>query len=217
MSFGRYGGFPFRFGAAKKAHRAAHVGLLDALSPAFSTDENTANFAECYAMARVVSIIWACNERAGNQGNPNTMLEELPVWEEACDTRPSPQDRAVDRRAVLAGKMRGLSSNSFADVYGACQAVFGDNFEDLVHIDPANSIRYWPGIYPGPPGFEWSSNHMIVGVKVSTNGLSTSDFIEKRDRLASALDALLPVYAMFQIGVGNSFVVNQGVVAQTFI
>ncbi len=217
MSFGRYGGFPFRFGAAKTAHRAAHMALLDAFSPAFSTDENTANWAECYAMARAVSIVWACAERGGNQGNPNTMIDALPTWEQACNTRPLASDSDVSRRGVLAGKFRGVSSNTFADVLGSCESIFGNNFEELIHVDPADSIRYWPGMYPGPPGFEWSTTQMIVGVRVNTNGLSTGEFVDKRNKLAQALDSLLPAWATFQIGIGLSHVVNSGVVAQTFI
>ena len=46
----------------------------------------------------------------------------------------------------------------------------GAIFVALRVVQPANEITYWPGAYPGPPGFEWSSNRCKIGMELSNVG-----------------------------------------------
>ena len=87
MGFGRYNSFPFRFGAGKTAKRAIHQALLDRYSPVFDTDDSKLPAMEAYAEAQIASQAWYAAERVGNQLQPTKMLENLPVWEEACGLR----------------------------------------------------------------------------------------------------------------------------------
>jgi hypothetical protein len=90
-------------------------------------------------------------------------------------------------------------------------------FVEVVTVDPANVVAYWPGGIPGPPGFEWYSNRAVVGVRVSKAGLTDAQFFAKRAAVVQALDALLPAWMTYVVGVGSEFVVGQGVVGQTLL
>lgn len=216
MSFGAYGGFPFRFGGAKSAKKAELQAIVDALSPAFGTSTETASYAEAVAEASALAMIWSCNKRLTNQAQPMRMLEVLPVWEEALGLRPAAGDTAVARRRQVAGKLKALGDNSAVGVRAALDAVLGQNLDDVLYVATADEITYWPGVNPGPPGFEWSSNRARVAVRMNESALGDLEFEAKRNAAAVILDALLPAYVRFAIGVGSGFVCDQGIIGKTF-
>jgi hypothetical protein len=216
--FGAYDGFPLTFGGEDfNAHEVEHQALLDAYAPGWDKGEDTENYAECWAYANAIAMIWAVNERVRNQAIPGRMLEAVAVWEEALQTRPTSGETDQDRRARIAAKLRGLANNAISDIGAVCTEIFGANFDSLVVVEPANQTTYWPGVNPGPPGWEWSSNRCRIGVRVTKTGLEEERFLIKRTALADALFSILPAWMDFTIGVGTSWVVNQGVVGQTFI
>lgn len=221
--FGLYGIFPFDLGAGDpdveggSILEAEHHALLTELAPGFDTADDLELFQETYADAIAVTIIWAINQRLRSWLIPEKMLESLPVWEESTGLRPSSSDSDVERRQRVAGKLRGLVNNALGDIEQAAREVLGDNFEELVLVDPANVVAYWPGVNPGPPGFEWSTNRVILGVKIDKTGLTDAGFIQKRQALFDQLDSMTPAWMTFQIGVGDEFVINQGVIGQTFL
>lgn len=210
--------WPRRFGGGRRAHEAEHLALLDALAPGWDTDDVDGQaYAELYAHALAISFIWALSGRLKNQAIPSKMLENLTTWEEACRLRPAPTDSVHERRRRVAAKLRGLVGNTVRDIYDTCRAIAGNNFDTVVLVSPANQINYWPGVNPGPPGQEWSSNRCVVGVRLNKSGIGDEDFVSLRERLALSLDAMLPAWCRYQVGVGSSFVVNQGIVGQTFL
>src|SRR5678810_789183 len=162
--------------------------------PAFDESEGSANYAECLAHAQTIACIWAANERLKNSRIPSRMMETLPDWEKACKLRVGPTDTDVARRGALSAALRGLSGNTITDIQAACTEVMGSNFVELVFVAPADEVTYWPGVYPGYPGFEWMSNRAVVAVKVTSSGLSSSEFFDKRITLADILDRMLPAW-----------------------
>lgn len=215
--FGGYGGFPITFGGDESALEAEHHALLDAYAPGWDASADTANYAEAWAHAQVVSAIWAINERVRNQAQPMRMLEVLSEWETILNLRPTLKDLDIERRRRVASRLRGMASNTIADIAAVCRTMFGQNFDTIVATDPANQTTYWPGVNPGSPGWEWSSNRARIGVRVTKAGLDESSFLAKRAALAETLFAMLPAWLDFTIGVGSGFVVGQGVVGQTFV
>ena len=145
------------------------------------------------------------------------MLEALTTWEEATGLRPCLNDLGVDRRANLAGRMRGLLNNALSDIESACMALLGNNFASMNVVDPADEVTYWPGVNPGPPGFEWSSNRARIAIEMTTGGLDAASYTDKAAAVWELLDRCTPDWMTFCVGVGSSFVAAQGIVGQTLI
>ena len=209
--------FPKRFGGGKRSHEVIHQALLDAYAPGWDVSEGTEKWSEAYAQAVAISMIWACNGRLANQSQPMKMLENVTEYETILKLRPLGTDTDVERRRSIAGKLRGVANSTLTDIYDSCLALLGANFDGLATTDTANEVVYWPGQNPGPPGLEWSSNRAVVAAKISRAGLSSDEFINLRAKTAAMLDAMLPAWMRFAVGVGSSFVVNIGVVGQTFL
>lgn len=217
LGFGAYNGFPFKFGGGDSIVEIEHQALLDAYAPGWDDSEGTENWSECYAYAVAISAVWAINKRLANQLIPMRMLEFLRVWEESCTLRPSRTDTDVERRQRVAGKLRGLVNNAIGDITQAAAESLAENFEALLTVDPANDVTYWPGINPGPPGYEWASTKAIIGVRMNENGLSNARFFAKRSAVVNLLDSLLPTWMTLAVGTGDTFTINQGVIAKTFL
>ena len=209
--------WPFRFGARDETQDIEHQAILDALSPGWDISAGTDLYDETMVDALAITMIWLVNKRIGNQNFPRRMLESLPVWEQACDLRPSVDDLDVDRRARVAAKLRGIAGNSLFDLEAAAEEILGNNFDGLVVVDPDNWITYWPGLNPGPPGYEFSSNRATIGIRMIKTGLPEAVFRARRDDVADAIDQMRPAWMTYVIGVGSDFVLNVGVVGQTVI
>ena len=217
MSFGAYGGFPFKFGGTRTMPlRVEHQALLTALEPGYDP-EDPAHAVETFVQARGVHMVWSAGKRLANQTIPEKMLEMLPVWEEILDITPAPGTSDYARRAAVAARMRGLLNNALPDIEDVCAKSMGINYEAVVTVDPAAVVAYWPGGIPGPPGFEWCSNVATIGVRVNRNGLDGASFLAKVARLRDQLDKLLPAWMTYHIGVGSDFIVNQSIVGQDLL
>lgn len=208
--------YPRRYGGGPNVLIIEHMAMLDALAPGWDVSEDTAVYAETYAHALAVTMIWRINGRLRNQRVPTKMLESLPVWEETCGLRPTPSDTMPARRRSLAAKMRGFVGNTLGDIYDVCAAAAATNFVGINLVDPATT--YWPGINPGPPGFEWSSNRATIGVGLTRTGLADSDFFALVQRLNALLSALVPSWMTFRVGTSEGgFIVDVGIVDVTLI
>jgi hypothetical protein len=215
--FGRYGQFPFDLGGGPSFLEQEHQAILDELVPGWDTSEDLEPFAETYADAVAVTMIWAVNARLRQWLIPLGMIDGLTAWEEATGLRPSGQTPDVERRRRVSGKLIGLVGNAIGDIETAAISVLGQSFDGLVVVDPDNVIAYWPGVNPGPPGLEWSSNRARVGIRIDKTGLTDQAFEEKRQALFVQIDDMLPTWMNFQIGVGDGFTINQGVIGETFL
>lgn len=212
--------FPRRFGGGKRYHEVELEALLDALAPGWDTAEDSPFYAETYAAALGVATIWTVNARTRNQMIPERMLDGLTTWEEACRLRPAPTDTVQARRRAVAAKLRGLAGNTLGDIYDACSTLLGAAFDSIVTDPEASAITYWPGINPGPPGYEWSSTRARIAVRMRKDLLTDAEFKARRAQLVPMLDALIPDWMTFTVGVGSlgsQFIVNQGIVGQTII
>lgn len=216
MPFGR-NPFAMRFGGGRSVLQQEHEALLDALAPGWDASEDTANYAECYAYALALTMIWRVNGRLRNMLIPSRMLESLPVFEEATRLRPSATDTLQARRAALAAKFRGLAGNTLGDIYDVCAVNAGVNFVGIGLVDPPTI--YWPGINPGPPGFEWTSNRARIGIKLSRDGMDDRDFSDLTERLGTQLRGLLPAWMDFVLGIDSpdGFICDVGIVDSTIV
>lgn len=217
IGIGVYNPVPFQIGGGDSFLELEHQALLQALEPAFDPSEDTEHYWESYGEALASFMIWRINERLVSQGQPLTMIENLPVWEKSCALRPAPEDPDQDRRAALNGKLRGLSNNSLSDIEQSSKYILGNNFEALLVVDPVNWITYWPGVNPGPPGFEWTSNRARVCIHMNNINLTHKQFLSLRASLVFQLEAMCPAWMSFVIGVGTAFVCSIGIVGETLL
>lgn len=235
-TFGAYGGWPRTFGGAPSMVEAEHVAMLDALAPGWDVQPGTDVYDEAYAHAIALSIGWACNARLRNQALPLRMLEALGPWLTSTGLRVRSSDSMQARRRKLAAKMRGYAGNTLADIIDVSRAIFGANFVDVHTVAPSSEIVYWPGgaatyaadgtlvfAAPGPPGMEWSSNRVAIGVEVNMGTMSKDDYAERAAALHETLDELTPAWVTFDIGTSSGvsgskgFICGVGIVGQTLL
>ncbi len=214
---GRFGVFPFDFGGVDSDEQAEHQAILKALEPAWDVSEGTEVYEEAYSDAVAVASIWAVNRRLANWLIPARMLESLPVWEESCGLKPSVSDSGTTRRNRVAGKLRGLTNNAFVDIESAVRNILGSAFDVILTVDPTDEVTFWPGINPGPPGLEWSSNRVKIAVKIERANLDDAQFSALRSDTYNQLDAMTPAWMTFAIGSGDGFTVGNSVIGQVFI
>jgi len=219
IGFGWTNPFPIELGGGDSDYEVEVGALVKQYMAkiAISDAEDTESYAEALGEATALSIIWSCNERLRNQGIPTRMLENLAVWEEATGLRPSRHDSEIDRRNDLAGKMRGQTNNALGDISDVALKILGSNFVALLKVDPVNHVVYWPGINPGPPGYEWSSNRAHVAIKMTETGLTPDESQRVRSKLSRQMHALLPAWMTFSVGVGDSFTVGSATVGKTLL
>ena len=209
--------FPRRWGGQKHAVELEHEALLDALSPYLDVTTDSEVYPEALAQALAVTAIWVASGRAKCSLIPERMLETLTSWETACRTRPSASDSVQTRRARVAARLRGLIGITVGDMSAAMSELLGDNFVQLQFVPPSDEIVYWPGVNPGPPGFEWSSNRAIIGVQLQQGTLTDTEFLAQKARAAELMDGMVPSWMSYRIGVDSSFIVGIGIVGSTFL
>lgn len=212
--FGCYNPFPFTCGGGESHVEITHRALMDQYRDVLNLDEDNLAETEAYAEAAVLSQVWTASERVGNQLVPERMLENLPVWEEAAGLQVNSKSTSGGRRAALASKAKAYSRNDNASVEEACARALGNNFVSLTFVADADEIVYWPGIFPGPPGLEWSSNRDIYIVTVSKNGLSQEQFNEKVAAFRREADRLVPAYARVAVTTGSGFIPSVSLVGE---
>ncbi len=217
-SFGRYNPFPLTFGGGASRWETEHAALLDALADTYDPAEETASWVELYAYALAAAMVWAINARVAGQALPARMLEALPTWEEVCKLRPGPTDSMQARRARVAAKLRGVADNTLGGIYDSCAALAGGLFVEVRTVTLANEIAYWPGVNPGPPGYEWSSNRATFAVVLTRGSLGDADFRDLVERTYQMLDAMAPAWMTFQVGIaGGGFICGKGIVGLTLL
>ena len=191
--------------------------ILNALEAGFDSESTSGNYAEAYAEAMALAMIWASNKRLANQAIPERMMENLTIWEESCGMRPTVDELDRDRRARLSAKLRGTAGNSMGDIGFSCSKILGVNFVAVHKTDPVDWIVYWPGVSPGPPGLEWSSNRARISVQMTDDGLDAKESSAKRAVTVNQLNDMTPAWMTFQIGVGTAFIAAVGIVGKTLV
>lgn len=218
MSWGAGGPWPRRFGGGKRARAVERLAFAQAFREAGLNPEDPSVGANVYALANAVGGIWAINTRLRGAEIPERMLETLTVYETILRLRPDADDPDVVRRQAVAAKLRGLSGNTFVDIQAAVSSLLGSQFDGLITVAPADDITYWPGINPGPPGYEWFSNRMVLGVRIKREGIDAAGFDRLFGQCQTLLQDLLPAWEVFAIGVGaDGFVVDEDTVDIDFL
>ena len=216
IGFGRTNPFPRTFGGGVSTKLVMRNAIKAAMSKWIDVDD-VHNDSEAAGEAVLLALIWAVNRRLSNQGAPEKMIDNLAVWEESTGLRPTNEMTGVQRRAELAGKMRGQINNALVDIEDTASKVLGVNFDGLLLVDPVNVVGFEPGVNPGPPGYEWSSNRAVICIKMNKQALTEVQFLDLRDRLHQQLHKLIPAWMDFTIGVGDSFIANVGILGQTLL
>jgi hypothetical protein len=210
--------WPRRFGGGKRYVEIEHEALLDALAPGWDADPSTESYAEAYAHALAISMIWSLNGRLRNQAIPSRMIENLPEFEAACNIRPGSNESVQQRRRTVAAKLRGIAGNTLGDIYDACAAMAGVNFAGLQTVDAADVWAFWPGQNPGPPSYEWMSNRAMVACKLTRGTLSELELRALVNRLKQMLNAMVPVWMRIAVGTFESgFIAGVGIPGLTLI
>lgn len=218
MGLGGHGGkFPVRCGGGDELLLQIHQAILDELRPYFNVSADTEIWIEAYVDAVACWMVWRFNARLKESWNPNGMLDTFEMFASATGVVINANDRPHDIGAKIAAKFRGFGGNALVDQEEVASKIFGKNFVKLMITPKDKRVSYWPGVNPGPPGFEWASNVSITGVLVTKYALSDSDFSRLKADLGKLLDEMLPSWASFTIGTGPGFVVNQGIVGETLV
>jgi hypothetical protein len=219
VQFGRYNPFPRRFGGGPNVLEIEHLAMLDALAPAWDVSDTTEIHAETYAHALAITAIWALNKRLEGHRIPLRMLETLTTWDQACGLRPMTGDPPIDRRRAVASKLRGFAGNALAQIDDVCRDLAGTAYLGLVTAQTAQVVTYWPGMAPGPPGFEWTSNRAQVAVRLDATAFRReAELLDLFQKLRNTLNALCPAWMGFEIGTDDGgWIVSVGIVGQTLL
>ena len=225
--FGKTNPFPRRFGGGTRActyeEKALSRAFAKDLTNGISLAASSPYAAEAYAYGGCIANIWAIDERLRGADIPARMMETLPTYEEILRTRPSAEDSDNERRAIVAAKLRGISGQATSeDIEAVCRELLGSAFEGLRKIEEANEFSYWPGMNPGPPGFEWTSNRATIGIAVRRDGRSDAAWDRAIAQLTALLRTLLPAWEIFEIGTDDGgFILGDGpecgIVGVTFL
>lgn len=210
--------FPRRFGGGPSTFETEHIALLDALAPGWDAGPDTVNYAELFGYALATTMIWQVNQRTANQAIPSKMLEAIPGWEKTLYLSPTRSDAVRTRRSAIAAKLRGIAGNALSDIQSVCRTLAGANYVGTSAPDAAHAWAYWPGVNPGPPGLEWSSNRASITVGLTRAGLSDSDFLNLLELLTNSLNAMIPIWMSYVLGVDEGgFVCGVGTLGVTLL
>jgi hypothetical protein len=190
--------------------------LLQALSLVLDPTDPI-QIALTYGEGLAVAMIWNVNRRLAGQLDPNRMIETLSTWETACQLRPLPTDTDTDRRNALASRFLGYAGNALAQIVNAASAIAGEAFVGFA-VAIGDTTTYSPGINPGPPGFEWSSNRALLAIQLVRAGLPDAAFEDMRRRLRVELSLICPSWMTFNVGtLEGGFVASVGIVGVTLL
>lgn len=195
--------FPRQFGGGLRALEFELQGQLDDLAPGYDVNDESLVYAECYAYAVALDGVWKINWRSTNQEFPMRMQEMLPVWERILRIRVPVESTLIERRRVVAGRFLGLGGNTTGDVYDAVAGLLGDRLEDLSGPSEPDEWAYYPGIMPGPPGYEWCSNRAAYYVTVDRDGLDTAGYLRLISQVADLLENVIRSDMTYVIGVNE--------------
>lgn len=211
--------YPRRFGGGTGALRDELQALLDALEPGWDPGDETESYAELYAHALAIAIVWAVNGRVRAQAIPATMLEALPSWEEILRVPPTLSDQVQVRRGRVAAKLLGIASNAVAAITAVAQTICGLSYVELRTPSGAEVWSYWPGVNPGPPGLEWSSNLATVSIVVQQSTKTEAEYFAMIEQLTTTLMPMIPTWMTFCIGEddGSGFVCSVGTLGLTVL
>jgi hypothetical protein len=210
--------FPRRFGGGINHIIVEHTALLDSLKLGYDVSEDQAVYAEAYAHAIAIVGMWRINGRLRNFLVPSKMMESLPVWEESCHIRPEPGDTPQQRRRVMGAHFLGFHGNLLVDLENVCRAAGGANFIQINGVDTPDMVDYWPGINPGPPGFEWMSTRHAYSFVLTSTGMDARSFNALVRTINREMTGLLPSHMIFKTGTGvDGFIVDIGIVDLTLI
>lgn len=222
--FGSPNPFPRRFGGSRRPQTLERAALARVFAKEeWDISDETTKAAEAYAFGRAIGSIWSINRRLAGAEVPATMVETLPTYEEIHRTRPSPEDTDNARRSYVEAKMRAIAGQATStDIEDVCIVLLGSRFEGLATVDPADEFSYWPGVNPGPPGFEWTSNRCVLGIRVRQGTTGRAAWERLLSQLYQTLSTLVPAYIVFEIGQNDGgFLVGEGpgsgVVGLTFV
>lgn len=214
IGFGRGNPFPFKLGSGISYVETENQAMLTSLRKGYKPDDETAHAAEVYAHALVLASIWATNNRLRNQALPLKMLEALPMWEEICSLRPANNARDIDRRSAVAAKLRGAAGNTLGDITEALAELLGTAFVAIDVVDPTDEVVYWPAEYPGPPGFEWSSNRAHLYIQVQKGTRTDVEFYSLIASMDAFLRSYLPAWCTYNWNTGSGFIVGESLIGE---
>lgn len=210
--------YPRRYGGGQRAFEAEHMAILDRLAPGWDVSSDTAIYAEVYAQAVAVSVTWAVNTRLRRCLIPAGMMRStVATWETAMRLRPGRNDSLTARRAAIAARLRGLAGNTILDIEDIARAILGARFVELRTIAEADTTTYWPGINPGPPGWEWSSNRCNFAIVVTQATDTDAERAALLGRLYVELEQAAPAWMTFAVGTGEPFIAGLAITGLTFL
>jgi hypothetical protein len=213
--------FPLKLGKARRRFYQLKRALLEELKKyGLAVEPGDTAHIEASADARAIAWIWSINQRVANQNHPRRMLENLPVWEEAMQLRPTPTQSDNDRRRVVGARMRGFTNNALdPDMKAAATEVAGSVFVETRTTVEADATIYWPGVNPGPPGFENTSNRSHVAFVLDATGVEQDDFITRRDAVVGIIADMRPDWLTYEVGTDPDagFVIGQSIVGQSLL
>lgn len=210
--------YPRRYGGGQRTFEIEHQAMLDRLAPGWDVSEDAAIYAEVYAQALMVSVAWAINNRLRRALIPAGMLRTtVESWEGAMRLRPNSTDSLVARRNAIAARLLGIAGNTILDIEAAASRLLGPRFVELRTIAEADTTTYWPGINPGPPGWEWASNRCTFAIVIAPVNDTDAERARVIGQLFVELESIAPAWMTFAIGTGEPFIASLAITGLTFL
>lgn len=197
---------PIRCGNSNRADlQQISTSLLAQRGDAITTEVGSIIWMETQAWARAIYHIWAYNQKAANQFDPNKMTDLLPRWESMMGLSALPTDTVAKRQARIAARFRLINKMpTTQDLTDLLVSALGITFLEIINIDRSHAYAQYPGGTPIVGGITntvnapWYSTiqHIFIEV-IHPTSITDNQFYATVNQITPLLNPLLPAYDTF--------------------
>jgi hypothetical protein len=207
------GSVPYAFGAYRE--------LVAMKGSAYSSLPGTLVHCQNLAKARLIGFGFRMGEQLAANAFPASADDGLDYWVKVLAVPRRPDDQKWQLRQRCAAHYRATTSVNLSVIQGALQELLGDayvdaSFETGSSMSSPPAITYWPGINPGPVGYDlgggtWLSErcHLWVQVQRPSNMSLANYYNLINVQGFQLLDRMLPAYCTFTISEGDGFILDE--------
>lgn len=197
---------PYRCGNSNRADlQQISSSLLAQRGDAITTQVGSVIWVETQAWARAIYHIWAYNQKAANQFDPNKMTDLLPRWESMMGLSALPGDTIAQRQARIAARFRLINKMpTTQDITDLLMSALGPTFVELINIRQDQAYAQYPGGTPIVGGITntvngpWYSTIQHIFVEtIHPPSYTDNQFYATVNQIIPLLNPLLPSYDTF--------------------
>lgn len=182
--------------------------IQNRLADGFDPSDTSLASGYAYAEGSVLGIAWSLVRRVSKQFQARSTIDWLADFEKILGLRPTSRLSTPRRRKIIASRLKGLDATNLSKIQEMSEEVLGNHLISLQITAPGDTIRYWPP-NPGPPGYEWMSNRLVVYAKVQKIGSSEDEFATLIRQWEENMHRIMPVYCDFDWHTGDNFYLGE--------